>query len=157
MDLRKPARRHLGLLLLTAAMVLSSCGSSKPAATTHSSPPAQPPHGAKASLSVTYWPHGQQEGGASRWSLTCAPPGGSHPRPSEACSELAAHASLLAPAKRPCVLAQSRGGGSALLLRRGTPEAIVAGSYGGRRIVRLVRPPCDPAAWAQLHVLLTGG
>ena len=105
---------------------------------------------------MTYWPHGQQEGGESRWSLTCAPAGGSHPHAAQACSELAAHAALLAPAKRPCVVAQARGSGSALLLRRGTPEALVTGTYGSMEINRLVRPPCDPAAWSQLHVLLTG-
>lgn len=143
------------MFLLSAAMALSACGSSTRATTTQS-PPGHAPQGAKALLSVTYWPHGQHQGAASRWSLTCAPPGGSHPRASEACSELAAHAALLGPAKRPCVLARTRSSGSALLLRRGTPEAFVTGTYGSQQINRLVRPPCDPAAWAQLHALLTG-
>ena len=75
------------------------------------------------------------------WTLTCGPPGGTHPRPASACRELAAHAGLLRPPSRACPL----------LLRRNAPQSLVRGRVGTRHVDRLVRPGCD-AAWGALYL-----
>ena len=93
-------------------------------------------------LRITYEPHGTAVG-RRRWTLTCAPTGGDHPRRAAACAEIAAHPHALTPARRACRYAAVRG----------APEALVVGTDRGVAVRRGFRPGCDPE-WATLHALL---
>lgn len=96
-------------------------------------------------LVVTYWPHNDRAA-HSTWTLRCAPPGGTHPRPALACAELAAHPDVVLPVTRPCPL----------FIVRGAPQARIAGSFRGRSVDRLLRLGCDSGYLRSLHVLLAG-
>ena len=126
--------------LRAAAVVVAACGLAAGCGSSNGAAAGRP----TASLTVAY----QASGPGSPphvWTLTCGPPGGTHPRPASACRELAAHAGLLRPTSGACPL----------LLRRGAPQSLVRGRVGTRHVDRLVRPGCD-AAWTALPVLLTG-
>lgn len=99
--------------------------------------------GSKASLKVTYWPHGRTAAGTV-WTLRCAPAGGTHPFPGRSCLQLRAHADDLRPATKPCTL----------LERAGSPEAAIAGTYAGRKVDRSYRVGCP--GWNNLKLVLTG-
>jgi len=125
---------RIATLVVIACVAAAGCASAR-------APARQP----ATSLTIAYFPHGTSAG-IRRWHLTCGPAGGSHPRPRQACRELAAHGSELTPVRHPCPL----------LIRRGAPQASVVGRVRGLRIDRLVRPACDATAWHDLHVLLSG-
>jgi hypothetical protein len=125
---------RIGTLAVIACAAATGCASARS--------PARHPG---TSLTITYLPHGTASG-IRRWHLTCRPAGGTHPHPSRACGELAAHRRELAPVRHPCPL----------LIRRGAPQSEVVGRDAGRRVDRLVRPGCDADAWRDMHVLLTG-
>ena len=79
-----------------------------------------------ASLTVVYWPDGRTGDGASRWTLRCAPAGGTHPSPAAACRKLAALGdAAFRPVPGDAVCTQVFGG---------PQQALVAGTYRGRRI-----------------------
>ena len=148
MSARGPALLAVGLV----AVATSGCGSNgKSAATPTPSTASQPPTtatttpGPAARLRITYFPHGSASAARTTWTLTCAPPGGNHPRPAVACAELAGKPHALDPPHRPCPLA----------LVRGSPQALVSGTYRGVAIDRMLRPACDPG-WTSLHALLSG-
>lgn len=97
----------------------------------------------KASLEVTYWPHGRTHP-ATRWTLGCAPASGSHPHRGRACVVLAAHRDDLRPAARACTI----------FPRAGAPTAEIAGTYAGTKVDRGFRPGCP--GWSDLRLVLTG-
>ncbi len=96
-------------------------------------------------LQVTYFPRGSTAAARNRWTLTCSPSGGDHPRRALACAELAAHPHALNPPSRACRFAAVRG----------APQALVSGTDRGAVVRRLFRPACDPD-WTSLHALLRG-
>ena len=77
-------------------------------------------------LAVTVWPDGRAGGGeAVRWTLTCDPPGGTHPSPAPACAALAANEEALEPVPADRLCTQIFGG----------PQvATVEGVYRGRPV-----------------------
>jgi hypothetical protein len=129
--------------LLIGAAALAGCGrAATPQTAAHAA--GRPP----ARLTITYRPHGTyprpgQAQAARRWTLTCFPPGGSHPARAAACQELADHGGdLFAP------------GAQCLVIVQGAPSATVDGVLGGRT-VRFATSTCAPA-WRTLRSLLTG-
>lgn len=97
----------------------------------------------KASLKVTYRPHGQGTT-PTVWTLKCAPAAGTHPMPGRSCLALKANATLLGPATKPC----------AYLARAGSPDADIIGTWNGRHVDRSYRPGCQ--GWNELKLVLTG-
>jgi hypothetical protein len=97
----------------------------------------------KASLKVTYWPHGRGAA-AIVWTLQCGPAAGTHPMPRRTCTTLHDHVALLGPALTACTL----------LARRDAPTAQLTGTYAGRKIDRSFRIGCP--GWTDLRIVLTG-
>jgi hypothetical protein len=103
-----------GLLLLALLATVVACGSAMSADTA-----------ARTSLTITYWPSGQSEGGRVTWTLRCRPARGTAPRPARACRRLAAGAKLFAPVPPDTVCAEIYGG---------PQSARVVGTVNGRRV-----------------------
>jgi hypothetical protein len=97
----------------------------------------------KASLKVTYWPHGRSAT-PTVWTLKCAPAAGTHPAKGRACTSLAAHSALLGPATKACTI----------LSPRNAPMAEVVGTYAGQKVDRSFRIGCP--GWTELKSVLTG-
>jgi hypothetical protein len=69
------------------------------------------PAGERTELEVTVWPQGRGgDGPAQRWTLSCAPPGGTHPAPEAACRALETNDSALRPVPPDVVCTQQYGG-----------------------------------------------
>jgi Subtilisin inhibitor-like len=73
---------------------------------------------------VTVWLQGR-DGASEEVALTCDPPGGTHPRPEEACLALQADPSALEPLPRDSVCTQIYGG---------PEEAEVVGTLDGEQV-----------------------
>jgi Subtilisin inhibitor-like len=135
---------------ITAAIALlgilaAGCdsGGASTGGATSAAPSRHPKATPATRLQVTYFPGGPAAAARDRWTLTCSPTGGDHPRRALACAELAAHPRALAPARRAC----------RFLGVRGAPQALVSGTQRGAAVRRLFRPACDPE-WTSLHALL---
>ena len=128
--------------LAVAAVAVTAAGAGAYALSAGATQPS------KTRLVVVYKPHGAypKEGQSTRsyrWTLACDPPRGSHPRPTTACRELAAHrADLLHP------------GVQCMVIVRGAPSATVSGTLEGHKL-SFGSSTCS-RAWTTLHVLLTG-
>jgi hypothetical protein len=104
-------------------------------------------------LRITYWAQGRERGVPLRWTLRCDPAGGTLPRPAAACTQLDRMRAPFRPIPRDSVCTEIYGG---------RQEAIVAGTWAGRRIwVRLARANgCEISRFDRLRFLLpafTGG
>jgi hypothetical protein len=95
------------------------------------------------SLKVTYWPHGRSQA-ATHWTLRCGPAGGTHPAAARSCAQAKAHAVDLGPATKPCTIMQTRY----------SAQALVTGTWAGRRVDRAYRIGCP--GWSALRLVLTG-
>ena len=103
----------MGLALISTVLALAA--------------PAQ----ASDELRVTYWAQGRERGTPRRWTLRCRPAGGTLPRASGACAKLASMRRPFEPIPSDRACTEIYGG---------PQEAIVAGTYEGRRIwIRLAR------------------
>jgi hypothetical protein len=135
---------RLAVVIALLGTLTAGCDSGGASITGATSPQLRHP---KATLStrlqVTYFPRGPAATARDRWTLTCSPAGGNHPRRTLACAELAAHPHALAPARRACRFASVRS----------SPQALVTGTHRGATVDRLFRPACDPE-WTSLHALL---
>ena len=98
-------------------------------------------------LRVTYWAQGRERGTPQGWTLRCRPTGGTLPRAAAACTKLAAMRKPFEPIPRDSVCTEIYGG---------PQQAIVAGSYAGRRIwIRLGRSNgCEIARFDRLRFLM---
>jgi hypothetical protein len=98
-------------------------------------------------LRVTYWAQGRDRGTPQRWTLRCRPSGGTLPRASAACAKLAAMRRPFEPIPSDRACTEIYGG---------PQEAIVAGTYGGRRIwIRLGRSNgCEISRFDRLRFLV---
>jgi len=113
--------------------------------------PAVPPTGSAASpreraattLVIRFQP---QHGSASRWRLTCGPPGGTHPVPAVACAELTLHPMSLLGRTVPCLAGVDRAG----------PRAKVVGRFRGKRVSKVFRPGCGARFIKLMHVFFAG-
>ncbi len=98
-------------------------------------------------LRVSYWPEGRDRGAPIRWTLRCSPAGGTLPRAATACTRLARMKAPFAPLRKDLVCTEIYGG---------PQEAIVAGTYEGRRIwIRLARRNgCEISRFERLRFLV---
>ncbi len=78
--------------LLALALVAAGCGAEAGTGdsggggdTAPAPAPAAPP---RTTLELTIWPEGEGAGDAMEYTLTCDPPGGTHPDPEAACAAL---------------------------------------------------------------------
>jgi hypothetical protein len=102
--------------------------------------------GGGLSLVVTVWPDGTA-GASHRWTLRCAPAGGTLPNAAAACRRLAALAAPFAPTPK----------GMACTMIYGGPQAArVTGTFRGRRIWATFhrRDGCELARWNRIAFLL---
>jgi class 3 adenylate cyclase len=83
---------------------------------------------------------------ATRWVLTCGPPGGTHPIPAVACAELTHHPLSLLGRTVPCLSGGDRAG----------PRAEVVGRFRGKRVSKVFRPGCGARFFKLMHVFLAG-
>jgi hypothetical protein len=98
-------------------------------------------------LTISVWPD-ERRAEVHRYSLRCAPAGGTLPRAAAACSRLAAGGvALFAPTPKEQVCIEIYGG---------PQRAVVSGTVGGRRIwVSLRRRDgCEVERWRKLSFLL---
>jgi Subtilisin inhibitor-like len=98
------------------------------------------------SLRIRYWPDGKA-GSSTVWTLRCAPPRGTHPRPAAACDVLARLQDPFAPTPKDVGCIQLYGG----------PQVVrVAGTLRGERVWATFRrrDGCEIARWARAGALL---
>ena len=95
---------------------------------------------------MTLWPEGR-DGQSLEWTLTCEPPGGSHPSAASACATLAANEDALEPDPPEAMCSQIYGG---------PQQAEVSGVFRGRRIaIELSRANgCAIARWDNLQTVV---
>jgi hypothetical protein len=101
---------------------------------------------ALAALTITMWPQGM-DGASQRWTLRCAPLGGSHPARSAACAKLLSTTKPFQPVPKRSVCTTIYGGPNV---------AIVTGRFRGARIwakFRL-RNGCEISRWKRVVPLL---
>jgi len=105
------------------------------------------PASASDQLRVTYWAQGRERGTPQRWTLRCEPAGGTLPRAAAACTRLARMRAPFEPIPRDSACTQIYGG---------PQEAVVAGTYAGRRIwIRLSRTDgCEISRFDRLRFLV---
>ena len=128
-----------GCLLAAIALVACSTGSAGPAQAT--------------SLTITYWPDSGNASEKTRWTLRCAPAGGTLPRPVRACKRLAAGGmALFAPVSPRVACTEIYGG---------PQTARVVGTLHGKRIFASFSRVngCQISRWQNLSpsVLPPGG
>ena len=103
------------LVVVAVASFVAACGAGSSAGTA-----------AGTSLTISYWPNGQQGGAMKAWRLRCQPAGGTLARPAVACRRLAAGgAALFAAVPKDVVCTQIYGG---------PQTARVVGTLDGKRI-----------------------
>jgi Subtilisin inhibitor-like len=99
-----------------------------------------------ANLTITVWPRGQGHA-AHTWTLRCNPPGGTLPRRVAACRSLAAvRGDPFAPTPPTTMCSQIYGG---------PQEALVRGTYAGRRVRARFdrRDGCAVSRWNRVSFL----
>lgn len=131
------------------ALLVAGCGSEEPedgapagatAGQTDSPPPST------TELTVTFWPQGP-DGPAQEATLTCDPPGGTHPDPERACGVLASNADALVPPGPDVACTQIYGG---------PEEAKLEGLFLGEQIEASFnrRDGCEINRWERLLAVL---
>lgn len=140
----------IGLVLATAACGTGTGGgpSVAPTGSTTTGPsPATPTPASRSQLSITV---DDGTGKTTHWTLTCDPPGGTHPDPDAACAAVDGHRSALKPVPAGRACAQVYGG----------PErATITGSWRGERITATLSrtDACQTARWNALVPLVPSG
>ena len=101
-----------------------------------------------AALQITVWPQGP-DGPSRTWTLRCGPPGGTLPRAVVACRRLGSLDAPFAPVKP---------GAICTMIYGGPQEALVRGTYRGRRVVARFRRTdgCEIARWNRVGFLFPG-
>ena len=80
------------------------------------------------------------------WTLTCAPPGGSHPAPEQACAALASAKDPFAPVPRDMMCTEIYGG---------PQTATIKGTWGGQMVIARYQRNngCEIARWDRLEAV----
>ena len=128
--------RIAALMALLAAV---GCGAG-------ASAPAAGPSGV-AELTITYWSQGRTAGPARKWTLRCAPAGGTHPHAASVCRKLGTMSNPFAPIPKDAVCTEVYGG----------PQvALVTGTFRGRAVwIQLARRNgCEIARFKRLGFLV---
>jgi Subtilisin inhibitor-like len=129
-------------LLAAVLILLAGCAN----ASTGAGGTVPPSSGGITSLTVTANPG---EGAApSTWTLTCDPPGGSHPQASAACAELVS--------AKGDPFAETPKGTACSMIYGGAQKAQVTGSFDGRPVdTKFSRTNgCEVARWGRVAALL---
>ncbi|MDQ5820423.1 MAG: subtilase-type protease inhibitor [Actinomycetota bacterium] len=102
--------------------------------------------GGGTSLTIKAMPDGGKPGVFKRYTLRCSPAGGTLPQPARACARLARIARPFAPVPGDMACTEIYGG---------PQEAIVVGTYGGKRVwARFSRTNgCQIARWERVRFL----
>ena len=105
---------------------------------------------ASTQLEITFWPQGRAQGAAQKRTLTCDPPGGTHPNPAEACEKLDALDDPFAPPPLDEMCTEQYGG---------PQEALIEGTYRGEPVsYKLSRTNgCEIGRYQTLGFLLPPG
>jgi Subtilisin inhibitor-like len=100
-------------------------------------------------LTITFWPQGR-EGESQEATLTCDPPGGTHPSPEAACAALAADVRALEPVPRDAVCT---------LIFGGPEQATVVGLLDGEDVNAAFERSngCELDRWDRMAVLVELG
>ena len=98
------------------------------------------------SLTITAWPQGRDAGNGRTWTLRCDPAGGTLPRRSAACRQLAARDEPFSPIPDDVACIEIYGG---------PQEALVRGRHRGRRVwARFDRTDgCQIGRWNRVRLL----
>ena len=133
-----PPMRILAVIALLAAV---GCG-------TGASAPAAGSAGA-TELKITYWPQGRTTAPVKKWTLRCAPAGGTHPQAASACRKLAAMSNPFAPIPKDAICTDVYGGPQA---------ALITGTFRGRALWTQLanRNGCEIARFKRLSFLVPG-
>jgi hypothetical protein len=118
------------------AVLLAALGCGAGAATT-----------ATTELKISYWSQGRAVGVPQKWTLRCAPAGGTLPRPGIACQKLLGMPSPFAPLRKDLVCTEQYGG----------PQvAVISGTFKGNRVwVQLQnRNGCEISRFKRLAFLV---
>ena len=128
---------RIGVVIAVLAIVVG-CGAGASSSATGST-----------DLRIALWPEGQGKGDVQRWTLRCAPAGGTVPRAATACAKLNEMQSPFAPLRKDLQCTQIYGG---------PQEAVVSGTFRGNRIwVKLTaRDGCQIARAKKLAFLVPG-
>jgi hypothetical protein len=100
-------------------------------------------------LKITYWAEGKANGTAKKWTLRCAPAGGTLTEAAAACRKLASMQNPFAPVPPDAVCTQQYGG----------PQvALVTGTFRGRALWTQLqrRNGCEIARFKRLSFLVPG-
>jgi Subtilisin inhibitor-like len=126
---------------IAALVAAVGCGAGSSATTATSS---------RTSLTITVWPEGRAEADANKWTVRCAPAGGTLSRAAEACRKLAAMPNPFAPPRKDVACTEQYGG---------PQQAVVSGTYQARRvwIALAARNGCEISRWKRLAFLVPGG
>lgn len=130
--------RLLGVTLV--AVVAIGCGGND----------ESPAAGAATKLTIAYWPQGRDAGTVLKWTLRCAPLGGTHPSRRAACAKLAQLE------KRQRSFLPLRGDMTCTQIYGGPDEALVTGIHRGKRVwARFsLQDGCQIARWTQHSPIL---
>ena len=146
------AERHRAafvLLAIAVALLAAGCGSDSgdDDAAGGGSSEARPGPGIE--LTVTFWPEGQ-DGESVEVTLTCDPPGGTHPDPDGACAALASDTDALEP-----VPADS----ACTMIFGGPEQATVVGVVNGENVDAAFERSngCELDRWDRMAALLQIG
>ncbi len=120
--------RLLGVTLVAAVAI--GCGGND----------ESPAAGAATKLTIAYWPQGRDAGAVQKWTLRCAPLGGTHPSRRAACAKLARLQRPFLPVRADMACTQIYGGPG---------EALVTGIHRGKRVWARFsqRDGCQIARW----------
>lgn len=132
--------------LLTAACAVGGPGSG-PSASPSPTAPSAPTAAGGSRLEIVV---DDGTGQTTTWTLTCDPPGGSHPAAEQACAAIEAHRSALKPVDKNKMCAQVYGG----------PErATISGTWRGDEIFAALSrtDACETARWDALVPLVPAG
>ena len=140
------------IVLLALLLALPACGgdgggNADEASTGGTAPPAMDEdEDPGTAVAIVVYP-ASLGGGARRFELACDPPGGTHPRPKQACEALAANVDALEPVPKDVACTQEFGG---------RDRAEVHGTVDGEEVEASFnrRNGCEIARWDRLAPLL---
>ncbi|MGN6242063.1 MAG: SSI family serine proteinase inhibitor [Motilibacteraceae bacterium] len=146
---RRPTRRIAALLALP--LLLAACGGGSGTVGAGPSPSASPSSSTPAGTRLIVTVHPGPGRPPSTWTLTCDPPGGTHPAAAAACAALAAAA--------PDPFAEVPAGTMCSQIYGGPQTATVTGTYRGTPVqARFSRTDgCQTARWDRLAPLFSPG
>ncbi len=130
--------------LAAAAIALAGCGSEASTGPVTSASPSAP---AAPTTSLTITASASADAQSETWTLTCDPPGGTHPDPAAACPALAAATAPFAPIDRNQVCTEIYGGP-----QTATVTGTVAGEPVNASFSRI--NGCEIARWDAISAVL---